>query len=281
MKVKTINWFTAVTLSTGSLLTNYALAQMDHGEMQMQGGSAPADARDPHAYSGGYTLTEGPYAQSGPRQLKLADEHVFWAVIGDRFEYQEDNETTVYDLQAWYGTTYDRLVIKAEGDIADGTIEESATDLLWSHALTAYFDTQLGVRFDQYEEGKDRQWLALGIKGLAPYWFELDVTAYVGDGGRTALSAEAEYELLLTQRLILQPRAELNLYGKDDPDNGIGSGLSDLALGVRLRYEFSRQFAPYIGVEWTSTYGDTADYRRAAAEDRSDTQIVAGLKFWF
>nr|WP_289099889.1 copper resistance protein B [uncultured Halomonas sp.] len=281
MRMKTMSWLAAVVLSASSLQANHALAQMNHGEMQMQGGSAPADARDPHAYSDGFTLTEGPYAQSGPRQLKLADEHSFWAVLGDRFEYQEDSETTVYDLQAWYGTTYDRLVIKAEGDIADGTLEESSTDLLWGHALNAYFDTQLGLRFDQYNEGKDRQWLALGLQGLAPYWFELDVTAYVGDNGRTALAAEAEYELLLTQRLILQPRAELNLYGKDDPENGLGSGLSDLALGVRLRYEFSRQFAPYIGVEWTSTYGDTADYRRAAGDDRSDTQIVAGLRFWF
>ena len=281
MRMKTMSWLAAVVLSASSLQANHALAQMNHGEMQMQGGSAPADARDPHAYSDGFTLTEGPYAQSGPRQLKLADEHSFWAVLGDRFEYQEDSETTVYDLQAWYGTTYDRLVIKAEGDIAEGTLEESSTDLLWGHALNAYFDTQLGVRLDQYDEGKDRQWLALGLQGLAPYWFELDVTAYVGDNGRTALAAEAEYELLLTQRLILQPRAELNLYGKDDPENGLGSGLSDLALGVRLRYEFSRQFAPYIGVEWTSTYGDTADYRRAAGDDRSDTQIVAGLRFWF
>ncbi len=281
MRMKTMSWLAAVVLSASSLQANHALAQMNHGEMQMQGGSAPADARDPHAYSDGFTLTEGPYAQSGPRQLKLADEHSFWAVLGDRFEYQEDSETTVYDLQAWYGTTYDRLVIKAEGDIADGTLEESSTDLLWGHALNAYFDTQLGLRFDQYNEGKDRQWLALGLQGLAPYWFELDVTAYVGDNGRTALAAQAEYELLLTQRLILQPRAELNLYGKDDPENGLGSGLSDLALGVRLRYEFSRQFAPYIGVEWTSTYGDTADYRRAAGDDRSDTQIVAGLRFWF
>ena len=281
MRMKTMSWLAAVVLSASSLQANHALAQMNHGEMQMQGGSAPADARDPHAYSDGFTLTEGPYAQSGPRQLKLADEHSFWAVLGDRFEYQEDSETTVYDLQAWYGTTYDRLVIKAEGDIADGTLEESSTDLLWGHALNAYFDTQLGLRFDQYNEGKDRQWLALGLQGLAPYWFELDVTAYVGDNGRTALAAEAEYELLLTQRLILQPRAELNLYGKNDPENGLGSGLSDLALGVRLRYEFNRQFAPYIGVEWTSTYGDTADYRRAAGDDRSDTQIVAGLRFWF
>tara|TARA_B100001996_G_scaffold367399_1_gene339003 strand:+ start:457 stop:1326 length:870 start_codon:yes stop_codon:yes gene_type:complete len=285
MKMKTMNWLAVLVLFATSLHANFVLAQMDQGEKKAQGGSAPADARDPHAYSDGFSLTASPYVQSGSPQLKLADEHSFWAVLGDRFEYQEDSktgsETIVYDLQAWYGTTFDRLVIKAEGDIASGTLEESSTDLLWGHALNAYFDTQLGLRFDQYNEGKDRQWLALGLQGLAPYWFELDVTAYVGDNGRTALAAQAEYELLLTQRLILQPRAELNLYGKGDPENGLGSGLSDLALGVRLRYEFSRQFAPYIGVEWTSTYGDTADYRRAAGEDRSDTQVVAGLRFWF
>lgn len=269
-------------LTTATLLNaSAATAQMDHGEMQMQGGSAPADARDPNAYSDGYTLTEGPYAQSGPRQLKLADEHAFWSVLGDRLEYNESANSTVYDLQAWYGTTYDRFVVKAEGDIVDGTIEESATDLLWGHAFDAYFDTQLGIRLDQYDEGKSRQWLALGIQGLAPYWFELDTTAYIGDNGRTALTFEAEYELLLSQRLVLQPRAEVNMYGKDDPDNGLGKGLSDLAIGLRLRYELNRQFAPYIGVEWTDSYGNTADYHRASGEAVSDTQFVAGLRFWF
>lgn len=281
MRLIAIKPLTILAFTVGAFPVNTVLAQMDHSEMQMQGGSAPADARDPHAYSDGYTLTEGPYAQPGPRQLKLADEHAFWSVLGDRFEYNEGSDSTVYDLQSWYGTTYDRFVIKAEGDIADGTLEESSTDLLWGHALNAYFDTQLGIRLDQYNEGKDRQWLAFGVQGLAPYWFEVDVTAYVGDDGRTALAAEAEYELLLTQKLILQPRAELNLYGKDDPDNGLGSGFSDLALGLRLRYEFNRQFAPYIGVEWTDTYGDTADYRRSADQDTSDTQFVAGLRFWF
>lgn len=275
-----------LVFAVGTLQANTLLAQMDDDSMQhengqMQGGNAPADARDPHAYSDGHTLTEGPYALSGPRQLKLADEHSFWAVLGDRLEYHEDSESVVYEVQAWYGTTYNRFVIKSEGDIADGTLEESSTDLLWGRALNAYFDTQLGVRVDLYDEGKDRQWLALGVQGLAPYWFELDVTAYVGDDGRTALTAEVEYELLLTQRLILQPRAELNLYGKDDPDNGMGSGLSDIALGLRLRYEFSRQFAPYIGVERVSTYGDTADFRRAAGVAASNSQWVAGLRFWF
>lgn len=256
-------------------------AGMADGNMQMQGGKPPSDARDPHGYSGGYTLTEGPYAFSGPRLLKLADEHRFLAVLADRLEYNEGSDSTVYDLQGWYGTTYDRLAIKLEGDVANGRLEENQTDLLWSHAVSAYFDSQFGVRFDHYNEGENRQWLALGIQGLAPYWFELDVTSYLGESGRTALTLEAEYELLLTQKLILQPRAELSLYGKDDPENGLGKGLSELALGLRLRYEFTRQFAPYIGVEWSNAYGNTADYRRASGEEVSDTSFVAGLRFWF
>lgn len=279
MRMQSVKWLTA--LAVCCLPLKFALAQLDHGDMRMQGGSAPADARDPHSYSGVYTLTEGPYAYQGPARLRLADEKAFWAVLGNRLEYLADNEATVYDLQAWYGTTYHRLVIKTEGEIAGGTLEESSTDLLWSQALDAYFDTQVGIRLDQYDEGRNRQWLALGVQGLAPYWFELDITAYLGDSRRTALVAEAEYDLLLTQRLIMQPRAELSLYGKDDPANGLGSGLSDLALGLRLRYEFSRQFAPYIGVEWTSAFGETADFRRASGQGRSVTQAVAGLRFWF
>tara|TARA_R110002110_G_scaffold408762_1_gene630595 strand:+ start:8528 stop:9457 length:930 start_codon:yes stop_codon:yes gene_type:complete len=254
---------------------------IENDPIRAQGGFAPEDARDPHAYSGGHTLSEGPYALPGARQLQLADEHKFWAVLGDRLEYDTDSEATTFDLQGWYGTTYDRFAIKLEGEAAAGRLEESETELLWSHALNAYFDTQLGVRFDQLEEGENRQWLALGLQGLAPYWFELDATAYLGDGGRSALSFEAEYELLFTQRLILQPRAELTFYGKDDTDNQLGSGLSDTALGLRLRYEFSRQFAPYIGVEWTGKYGGTADWARASNETVRDTLYVAGIRFWF
>ena len=117
MRLIAIKPLTILAFTVGAFPVNTVLAQMDHSEMQMQGGSAPADARDPHAYSDGYTLTEGPYAQPGPRQLKLADEHAFWSVLGDRLEYQEDSDSTVYDVQAWYGTTYDRLTAKLEGDL--------------------------------------------------------------------------------------------------------------------------------------------------------------------
>jgi copper resistance protein B len=261
--------------------TVFAEQGMDHGDMRMQGGKAPDDARDPHAYSDGHTLTEGPYALPGPRVLRLADEHRFQALLGDRLEYDVDNDVGLFDLQGWYGTTYNRLVVKLEGETEKSRLEEIQAELLWGHAINAWFDTQLGVRLDQYDKGKSREWLAVGIQGLAPYWFELDITGYLGESGRTALSLEAEYEFLLTQKWMLQPRAEVSFYGKDDEANGLASGLTEGELGLRLRYEFTRQFAPYVGIEWDRKFGDTADIARAAGNDDSETRYVAGLKFWF
>jgi copper resistance protein B len=249
--------------------------RMDHGTMSMQGVTAPPDARDPHAYSGGEDF--GPI----PRP-RMGDEEKFGALMLDRLEAvrTDDNTTTAYDAQAWYGRDYDRTVLKAEGDIDAGELMEAQTELLWGHALAAYWNTQLGVRHDS-GAGPDRDWLAFGIQGLAPYWFELDATAYIGEQGRTALQIEAEYELLLTQKLILQPRIEANVHGKRDAERETGSGLTDLSAGLRLRYEIRREFAPYIGVEWAGQFGATADYARAAGEDPKETRVVAGLRVWY
>lgn len=257
------------------------MPEMGDSKMQPQGGDAPKGARDPHAYAAGTTLTEGPYALSEGERLTLADEHPFYALLGDRVEYNEQAEAGVFDLQAWYGTTFDRLVIKTEGDFSEGSLEENQTDILWGHAISAYWDTQAGIRLDYNKEGENRQWLAFGLQGLAPYWFELDMTAYLGEQGNTAFSLEAEYELLLTQKLIVQPRAELTLYGKDDEQNELGSGLSSSAIGFRIRYEFTRQFAPYIGVEWTNKFGNTADFAKLNGQSTRDTAFVVGIKFWF
>ena len=278
-------------LALSVLPTGVALAQgmdhsqmqgMDHGNMQMQGGSAPADARDPHAYSGGFTLEEGPYVLPGPRQLRLADEHAFYGVLVDRLERVDNDEghALTYDARAWFGYDYDRAVLKAEGDIEQGRLEEASTELLWSHALTTFWNSELGVRYDT-GHGPDQGWLAFGVAGLAPYWFELDATAYLGDDGQTALAVEGEYELLLTQRLVLQPRAELTAYGKDDAERGQGRGLSELVAGARLRYEFSRQFAPYVGWEWAAALGNSADQVREEGDATQETRWVAGTRFWF
>ncbi|WMC12056.1 copper resistance protein B [Oceanimonas pelagia] len=259
-----------------------ALAQMDHGDMQMQGGQPPADARDPHAYSGGFTLDQGPYALTGPRQLKLADEHWFYGVLADRLERVDngDEQALAYEVSAWAGRDYDRAVVKAEGDIEHGRLAEASTELLWRHALTAFWNSDLGGRYDT-GHGPDQGWLAAGVSGLAPYWLELDATAYLGDDGQTALALEAEYELLLTQRLVLQPAIELTAYGSNDAERGQGRGLSELVAGARLRYEITRQFAPYVGWEWQAALGDRADQLRAEDEATQENRWVAGVRFWF
>lgn len=245
---------------------------MDHGAMQ--GGAPPPDARDPHAYSEGYGF--------GPMRPRMGDEDRFGSLLVDRLESMRarDNAAMAYELQGWYGNSYNRAVLKAEGEVDGGKLRDAHTELLWGHAVAAYWDAQLGVRYDSGEK-PERTWLAFGVQGLAPYWFELDATVYVGEQGRTALRFEAEYELLLTQRLILQPRFEANVYGKRDVQRELGSGLSDAALGLRLRYEIRREFAPYVGIERARKYGDTAEFARAAGNDAGETLYVAGLRFWF
>jgi len=269
---------------------------MDHGSMStssdsmdgmsgmgpMQGGTAPADARDPHAYSGGYTLDSGPYVLPAGQRMHLADEHRFASLLIDRLEAVQasGSNSAAYGMQAWFGRDYDRAVLKSEGAYENGTFTETSTELLWSHATSAYWNRELGIRYDG-GAGPGRSWLAFGYQGLAPYWFEVDATAYVGEGGRTALGLEAEYETLFTQKLILQTRGEASVYGQDDAARGIGTGLSEVAVGFRLRYEIRREFAPYVGIEWAGKFGGTADYAKAASEPTSETRAIAGLRFWF
>ena len=122
---------------------------------------------------------------------------------------------------------------------------------------------------------------AFGVQGMALYNFETEATAFIGEGGQTAARLEGDYDILLTNRLILQPTAELNFYGKNDPQRGIGSGLSNTEAGLRLRYEIRREIAPYIGVTWNRTYGKTADYANDEGEDRSEARLVLGVRLWF
>lgn len=258
----------------GASETGDVNAQGDMNDMNMRGGPPPPDARDPHAYSGGYNLS--------PNHSHMGDSHNFGFLLADRFEAvrTDENNSAAYDLQGWYGRVYDRAVMKAEGEIDSGSLSDASTELLWGHAIATLWDRQLGVRYDSSGEGPNQTWLALGVQGLAPYWFELDATAYVGKQGRTALTFEAEYELLLTQKWILQPRIEAEFYGKDDVQRQQGSGLSELSAGIRLRYEIRREFAPYIGVEWSGKFGGSADYARADGLDTKEPRAVAGIRFW-
>lgn len=245
------------------------------GMSSMQGGNAPPDARSPD-YSDGYRYTDMP-------GMAMSDHANEGMLLIDQLEYAHDNHgnnSTFIDGQFWYGRDFNKLWVKAEGEYARGKLEDLRTEALWYHATSTYWGTQLGVRED-LGEGPSRTWAAFGVEGLAPYWFETEATFYVGQSGRTAARFQFEYEELITQRLVLQPKFEVNLYGKDDRERGIGSGLSDAELGLRLRYEFKRDFAPYIGVVWRQRFGRTADLYRAQGEPAADLQFVAGLHFWF
>lgn len=185
-----------------------------------------------------------------------------------------------WEGQAWIGTDLNRLWLRSEGERIGGRTENASLEALYGRSVSPWWDVVAGVRHD-FTPGGSQDFAAIGVMGLAPYKFEVAATAYLGSSGQTAARIEAEYETLLTNRLILQPLVELNFYGKDDPRRGIGSGLSTVEAGLRLRYEFTRQFAPYIGVVRERAFGGTADFRRAEGEDIDDTRIVAGLRIWF
>lgn len=189
-----------------------------------------------------------------------------------------------WDLQAWYGEDLNKLYFYSEGErLLDhgGTTESSTSRFAWSHALTAFWDGQLSLRRDWQPDRPNRDWAGIGVQGLAPYFFDTRMNLFVGEAGLTNLRLKTEYDLLLTQRLILSPELEVNLYGKDDPDNGMGAGLTSVEGGLRLRYEIRRQFAPYIGVHWEKQYGDTAEYTTRAGGDAQTTSLVAGIRAWF
>lgn len=205
------------------------------------------------------------------------------AIIVERLEvgFDDDGETYAWHAQGWYGGDVNRFWWKSEGEGAfENEIEHAELQLLYSRAVTPYFDLQAGVR-QSYLEGEDRTDLVLGVQGLAPYWFEVGAAAFVSTEGDVTARAEAEYDLRLTQRLILQPAAELNFAAQDIPELDVGAGLTDATVGVRLRYEFSRRFAPYVGVEWTSAIGETRDIREALGADTQSTRAVIGLRALF
>jgi copper resistance protein B len=253
---------------------NGGAMQMDMQGMQMQGGKAPPDARSAD-YSDGIRYGSMP-------GMDMLDDAALGTILIDRLEYFDgrNDHGIALDAQGWYGTDANKLWVKAEGETGAGRLQDLRTEALWAHPIGIYWNTQLGVRHD-FGVGPGRTWAAFGVQGLAPYFFDVEATFYVGQAGRTAFRFESEYELLLTQRLILQPRFEINLYGRDDPQRGIGSGLSDATAGLRLRYEFTRKFAPYVGVEFERKFGRTADFARNAGEPAFDPRLVAGLRLWF
>jgi copper resistance protein B len=185
-----------------------------------------------------------------------------------------------WEGSAWIGSDLNRLWLRSEGERVDGRTEASDLEVMYGRSISPWWDVMVGVKQD-FRPTDSQTWAALGVQGMAPYKFEFAATAYLGESGNAAATVEIEYELLLTNRLILQPLVELSFYAKNDPLRGIGSGLSGAEAGLRLRYELDRRFAPYVGLVHERVFGRTADYRRAEGEVVRDTRLVVGVRVWF
>jgi copper resistance protein B len=205
------------------------------------------------------------------------------AVIIDRLElgFGDGEESWTWDLAGWTGGDINRFWWKSEGEGDFDGEAEGELQALYSRAVTPFWDVQAGIRQDVREDGEDPTHLVLGLQGLAPYWWEVDAAAFVSTAGDLTARVEAEYDQRLTQRLILQPRIEVEASAADVPELGLGSGLTHVEAGLRLRYEIAREFAPYAGVEWSRELGGTADLTRALGGDPEHTRLVVGLKAWF
>lgn len=207
----------------------------------------------------------------------------FGFVVFNLAEYQprRGRDAFRWEGEAWYGGDINRITLKTEGEGKFGeSVERAEIQALYSRAVDPYFNLQVGVRQD-LGKGPRRTYAAVGFEGLAPYWFEVEGTLFLSDKGDLLGRFGGYYDQRITQRLVLQPRAEFNFAAQDVPANGIGAGLSSAELGLRLRYEIVREFAPYVGVSWERKVGASARYARAAGEDPTSAGLVAGIRFWF
>jgi len=202
-------------------------------------------------------------------------------VMANLLEYRARSGGDGYhwDGEAWFGGDLNRLVLKSEGEGDRHGVEDGEVQALYSRAVGLYTDLQVGVRQDL--EPKSRTYATVGFETLLPYWIEAGGALFASTKGDVLGRVEGSIDWRLTQRLILQPRAELNFAAQDVPETATGSGLSDGELGLRLRYEIRREFAPYVGVSWGRRFGHSADYARARGQDVSDTSFVVGLRAWF
>jgi copper resistance protein B len=264
-------------------------AGMDHGDMDTAVSPGPEfeTPPPPEAGSGPPRAADAIWGADAMRASReeLQRTHgefaVFW-FQGDRLEVQarQGDDGYLWDLQGYYGGPTSRFWFKSEGEGAFGDrVEDAEVQGLYSRAIAPFWDLQAGMRQDV--AGPDTTYAVLGIQGLAPYLFEIDAALFLSHRGHVTARIEAELDQRITQRLILQPRAEVNLSAQDVPLLGIGSGIDKAEVGIRLRYEIIREFAPYIGVEQSWKVGGSADYARAAGEDASVTNYVAGIRFWF
>lgn len=231
-------------------------------------------------------LTDEDRAAAFPQDLHghtVHDRAINYFVLFDQLEWQKDGDATQgvnWDFKAWIGGDLNRIWIHSEGASEQSRLEEGEVHVTYGRAFSRWWDVVAGVRRDT-RPGPGQTWGTVGIQGLAPQWFEVQATLYVGESAATLARLEVEYELLVTNRLVLQPLVELSVYGKAIPERRIGAGVSSAEAGLRLRYEVRREFAPYVGLVWHRRFGGTADFSRAAGEDVGGWRIAAGVRTWF
>ena len=260
--------------------------------------SEPAEEQDEHAQHGAHdhdamSVSHGPVPAITAEDLKAAfpdiDHHAMEhapafnsKVTFNRLEVWDADEGTgqAWEGSAWFGTDTDRLWLRIEGERVGGHTESVDLEVLYGRSVSPWWDVVAGVKHD-FKPGEARTWAAVGVQGMAPYRFEVSATVYVGEGGQVAANVEAEYTLRITNKLILQPLVEVDLAARDDIEYGIASGFTGIETGLRLRYEVTRRFAPYVGVVHERALGDTADLKRSAGESVRDTRAVAGIRIWF
>ncbi|HKS56521.1 MAG TPA: copper resistance protein B [Steroidobacteraceae bacterium] len=249
------------------------MSAMDMGPMQ--GGRAPADARDGHAYADGYEYR-------GMPGWETSDQIVLGWVSGDEMEFVSGNEGDgfAWNVQSNYGDDRNKVWFRTQGLKVPGELDPTTSgEVLWWRPYSPFWGTQLGIRQDLGSGA--HTYLAFGVEGIAPYWFTVEATGYVGDDGRLSARFKMSYDMRFTNRLILTPNLEANAYSQSEDERNLGAGLGNLEWGLRLRYEVHRKLAPYVGYVWERSFSGTADRRRAEGEPVNEHRFVAGFRMWF
>ena len=264
--------------------------KMDHSTMDHsahQDGDLPEGPPPPEAFEGPQHAADAIYGPAVMAEARATNHATHGdmktgTLMAERLEARigEGEDGYLWDLQGWYGGDIDKLVIKSEGEGEfGGAVEDAEVQALWGHAIGPFFDLQAGVRLDI--EPETRSHLVLGVQGLAPYMWHVDAAAFLSDRGDLTARIEGEYDQKLTQRLILQPRAELELAAQDIAEREIGAGLTKFETGLRLRYEIAREFAPYVGVGYETKLGDTRSMAKDVGDDPDGLKLLLGLRAWF
>ena len=250
-------------------------------------GPAPESAVPPRALEGprhAADMVWGETAMAAAREenRRMHGEMTTGKVLVERLEARlgRGHDEWLWDAEAWYGSDTDKMWVKSEGEgEIGGAVEDAEVQVLYSRAVGPFWDLQAGARIDF--EPETRTHLVGGLQGLAPYMLHVDAAAFLSDRGDLTARIEAEYDQKITQSLILQPRIELEAAAQDISVRGLGRGLTKIEPGVRLRYEIAPEFAPYLGIEYESKLGRTADFARAAGEDPDALRVLVGVRAWF